>query len=111
MYALSERMYALSEIGAGKGGGRRGVGRAGRSGRWSRSCLSQVLHFDATAHAINVSASQLLFHAFAAGFLLSFEPLLDKYTMLLARGIKRSHGCALDMAVPLRGECAQHCVS
>jgi hypothetical protein len=35
------------------------------------------------------------------GFLLSFEPLLDKYAVLLARGTKRYHGSQHDMAVPL----------
>ena len=35
------------------------------------------------------------------GFLVSFEPLLDKYAVLLARGTKRYHGTQHDMAVPL----------
>ena len=35
------------------------------------------------------------------GFLISFEPLLDKYAVLLARGNTRYHGMHGDMAVPL----------
>ena len=35
------------------------------------------------------------------GFLVSFEPLLDKYAVLLARGTQRYHGTQHDMAVPL----------
>lgn len=35
------------------------------------------------------------------GFLISFEPLLDKYAVLLARGTRRYHGTHHDMAVPL----------
>ena len=35
------------------------------------------------------------------GFLISFEPLLDKYAVLLARGTTRYHGKHGDMAVPL----------
>ena len=35
------------------------------------------------------------------GFLVSFEPLLDKYAVLLARGTQRFHGTQHDMAVPL----------
>lgn len=34
-------------------------------------------------------------------FLLSFEPLIDKYAILLARGTKRFHGEAKDRSVPL----------
>lgn len=34
-------------------------------------------------------------------FLVSFEPLLDKYAVLLARGTRRYHGSAHDLAVPL----------
>ena len=34
-------------------------------------------------------------------FLVSFEPLLDKYAVLLARGTQRYHGTQHDMAVPL----------
>lgn len=34
-------------------------------------------------------------------FLVSFEPLLDKYSVLLARGTERYHNHTTDMAVPL----------
>ena len=34
-------------------------------------------------------------------FLLAFEPLLDKYAVLLARGTTRYHGTKADRAVPL----------
>lgn len=34
-------------------------------------------------------------------FLLSFEPLLDKYAVLLARGTSRFHGASRDRSVPL----------
>lgn len=34
-------------------------------------------------------------------FLLSFEPMLDKYAVLASRGTKRYHSAALDQAVPL----------
>ena len=34
-------------------------------------------------------------------FLLSFEPLLDKYAVLAARGATRYHGRSHDLAVPL----------
>ena len=37
----------------------------------------------------------------ATAFLLSFEPLLDKYAVLLHRGTTRYHGGKGDMAVPL----------
>jgi len=35
------------------------------------------------------------------GFLIAFEPLLDKYAVLLARGTTRYHGTKADRAVPL----------
>ena len=34
-------------------------------------------------------------------FLISFEPLLDKYALLLGRGTARHHGSKINMAVPL----------
>ena len=40
--------------------------------------------------------------AASKAFVLTFEPLLDKYAVLLARGTKRFHGAgSLDQAVPL----------
>ena len=36
-----------------------------------------------------------------ASFLLSFEPLVDKYALLLAKGTKRFVGSKKDIAVPL----------
>lgn len=35
------------------------------------------------------------------GFLISFEPMLDKYAVLMARGTQRYHGSKRDKAVPL----------
>ena len=43
--------------------------------------------------------SELDRHPF--GFLIAFEPLLDKYAVLLARGTQRYHGKMHDLAVPL----------
>ena len=40
-------------------------------------------------------------HRDPSGFLISFEPLLDKYAVLLARGTERYHGATRDRAVPL----------
>jgi len=47
------------------------------------------------------TADDELLPQYPKSFLVSFEPMLDKYAVLLARGTRRYHGGGLDMAVPL----------
>ena len=47
------------------------------------------------------TADEEILPLYSNAYLVSFEPMLDKYAVLLARGTKRLHGAHKDRAVPL----------